>query len=420
MRESRWRDTVLSNPGPTGIARPIGNVPSMSNPVAMTNHRESIRPDLSTGLQAGASGFAFGDLPLAAASIHQQPLQQSCSVDAFLDQCPGLAYPGTRPVGSFILAAGNLLPLTVTGGEALGKVHDGSTVSDLDSWLRQHGHTGLQERVACLAYGSNLHPKDAARVAGDDALIAVSAVTLGLAATYCMTPRRDGQYPAGLTGSNSSYAERHGFLLVTREQALLLDKKEGQRGGFYSRAVATSRVGILEAVLPDGTIWSGPVPMYVQGPPRPLASVDGVPALLSQWTQSEFARSPKTDLADDCGLNVTPVETLPRWSTTPIPVFSYGTLQPGEQFWPGIEHLVDLAEPVSIAGRRSPTPIGYPGVTLDSESTAQGALLWASPGRHLELLDICDRIEGHPDLYERHLVRVTDGRLAWVYLYRGA
>jgi gamma-glutamylcyclotransferase (GGCT)/AIG2-like uncharacterized protein YtfP len=141
--------------------------------------------------------------------------------------------------------------------------------------------------------------------------------------------------------------------------------------------------------------------------------------LFTDVRQAEFGTTKKGDETPEHGFDASWISGLPSLDSAPLPVFAYGTLQPGQRFWPQVAEFVDRTESASITGHRFDTGLGYPGLVLDhpDATTIPGTLLHPRHDAHHEAMHEFDRIEGHPGLYARHLVRVDDGRLAWTYLW---
>lgn len=375
-----------------------------------------------THLTAGASGFAWGELPLHADAIEATGWGPVAHVTEFVlgepDDGTRMAYPGERPPGSFVVDGQRVLPVRPGRTPSGWIVDDGSTESDLDDWLAARGEPALADRLAAVGYGSNLNPGQVATFSLGRAVVVLRGVTVGIASAFCNTHRNDGQYPAGITAHDPSRIEHHGLVLIDRDQQGKLDGKEGQ-GGTYDRSLVSGSSTPVALVLEDGTLVEDDLPVYLQTEERPLALRSSEPVLLADVDQKSFQDLRGEAVTNDHGLKAQPVHRLPRHETRPVPVFVYGTLRPGQSRWPALSDLVESHVPASIHGHRFDTGYGFPGLLLDhpESETVDGDLLHLTPGRHLEALTVMDRIEGHPDLYARHLVRVSDGRLAWVYLW---
>lgn len=374
-------------------------------------------------LASGASGFAWGSLPLHADALTPAPWRSPRPAADFVLGTPGDGrrprYPGDRPPGSFVVHEGQVLTVrpssTRCGWQVLGRDPD---PTDLDEWLVARGQAPIATRVACVGYGSNLNPAQVHRFAGPTAAVVLRAVTVGTAAAYCTSPRQtDSQYPAGIVADSPSRVEAHGIVLLHPDRTPHLDRKEGQ-GGTYARSLVAGRGAPVAAVLEDGTMLADRLPVYLQRSRR-VAMSDGRAVLLADRDQEAFARDRPADETDEHGLVTRAVDRLPPLETVPVPVFAYGTLRPGRSRWPAIAGMVASHEPASLHGDRFETGYGYPGLRLGRAGApvVAGVLLQPAPGQHRRLVRELDLIEGHPGLYARHLVRLDDGRLAWTYVW---
>lgn len=380
-----------------------------------------------THLTAGASGFAWGSLPLHADAVEAPAWTQPTDISAFPlnkpTDNPDHCYPGMRPTGSFIVFAGRVLPVrpshTTSGWQVLADDSRG-VPEDLNEWLGRHRQAPLGARVACVGYGSNLNPGQVDGFAEGTAVVVLRALTVGLATAYCNATRWDRQFPAGVIAADPGRTEDHGIVLVDPGLVGVLDGKEGQ-GTCYTRAHISGRDAPLACVLEDGTVVSGALPLYLQDERRPIALDEGRPVLFTDVRQSDFGTEKMAAQTHEHGLDTTWLADLPSLDNEPLPVFAYGTLQPGQRFWGQVAGFIDRTEPASITGHRLDTGLGYPGLLLDhpDATTVPGTLLYPHPDDLHEAMKEFDRIEGHPHLYARHLVRVDDGRLAWTYLWNG-
>lgn len=380
-----------------------------------------------THLTAGASGFAWGSLPLHADAVEAPAWTQPQDTGDFPlnkpKDDPEHCYPGMRPMGSFVVFGGRVLPVrparTTSGWQVLADDSHG-VPEDLDGWLGRHRQVAVSQRLACVGYGSNLNPGQVDGFAEGTAVVVLRAVTVGLATAYCNATRWDKQFPAGVIAADHARVEDHGIVLVDASLVDGLDGKEGQ-GSCYTRARISRRDTPLACVLEDGTVVSGTLPLYLQDVRRPIALEDGRPVLFSDVRQVDFGTEKKSAQTHEHGLDATWLADLPPLSAKPLPVFAYGTLQPGQRFWDHVSGFVGRTEPATIHGHRVETDLDYPGLVLGhpDATTVQGTLLHPRHDARYEAMKEFDRIEGHPHLYARHLVRVDDGRLAWTYLWNG-
>jgi gamma-glutamylcyclotransferase (GGCT)/AIG2-like uncharacterized protein YtfP len=378
-----------------------------------------------TYLTTGASGFAWGSLPLHADAVEAPAWTQPQDITDFPlntpDDDPDHCYPGMRPTGSFVVFDSRVLPVrpsrTDSGWQVLADDTNG-VPDDLDDWLDSHGQVPISQRLACVGYGSNLNPNQVQGFGEGTAVVVLRALTVGLATAFCNKTRWDKQFPAGVVAADPARAEDHGIVLLDPHQLDTLDDKEGQ-GSCYTRTGISRSGPPLACVLENGTAISGALPLYLQDSARPVALENGQPVLFTDVRQADFGTVAKADETHEHGLDTSWIAGLPPLDAEPLPVFAYGTLQPGQRFWDYIAEFVDRTEPASITGHRLETDLGYPGLQLDhpDATTIPGTLLHPRPDAIHEAMQEFDRIEGHPGLYARHLVRVDDGRLAWTYLW---
>jgi len=331
-------------------------------------------------------------------------------------------YPGARPQGSYLVADGLTYPVKPSADGGGWAVLDDEWL-DIDTWLRRRGLPVIAERTAILAYGSNANPSQLSGLPAARPVVALRGVLLGAAAAYCSTPRSDGQFPAGLLAMSKESGENHVLLLVDAPTKAVLDRKEGVSCRTYDYVGLVTGKGV-DFILEDGTAWTGPLATYLQGCRRPLAlDSAGEPVLLREVGQRDFMALRGADgiVGDttDTGLPVTSPAAQTGIHTAPLPVFAYGTLQPGESRWRHVEPYVIDHQPASAVGRRVDTGLGFPGLVLDEAATIHGTLLRVRPERRHELIRLLDAIEGHPDFYQRSVVRLHSGNLAWTYVWNG-
>lgn len=134
------------------------------------------------------------------------------------------------------------------------------------------------------------------------------------------------------------------------------------------------------------------------------------------------ARYPELDqlgaglLADDAAGVRLRADPLPaahegRWPATPLedlPLFVYGTLQPGGRYWARVADLVEIVGPASCRGALTATPHGWPAAELIGDGEIHGTLLRAhDPDAARLLVERTDAIEDAPRLFRRRAVPVT-------------
>lgn len=108
-------------------------------------------------------------------------------------------------------------------------------------------------------------------------------------------------------------------------------------------------------------------------------------------------------------------------------LFVYGSLQPGFRLFGYLEGKVAHVRPGTVAGRlyQAKQHNQFPYLQLvqahRSAPVVKGTLMHVKPEYTKELIEQLDRIEGHPDHYERTLTLVLDQEsqgltYAWVYV----
>lgn len=360
-------------------------------------------------MRQGACGYPYGHLPQAGSG--------GGNIHVLGKRIPQeTRYPGDRPTGSFVLNAGIVHPLKWSDGEwAVDTTPGSGDWCGLESWLAALRAPLLAQRQACLAYGSNLSPLEIDRYAADGPVVVLEGLLMGAAAAYCASTRSDGQYPAGLVASSRNRGEMHGLVLVDEQQRMLLDAKEGVSGRIYQRGVFAA--DSIDFVLQNGTKWTGPLGVYLQQR-RHLALSNNSPVLLADMDQEGFAALDGLSSTATHGLDFQRVEEFPSVSTAGIPLFTYGTLQPGQFRHQAVRDFVDAVSSDSVHGVIVDTGQDYPGLVPFSDGEVSGTLLHPKAGQQLALLDRCDAIEGHPLLFRRALVRTASETLAWVYFWQ--
>lgn len=370
-----------------------------------------------------AFGLQHGWLPISAKALSEGGDCRPRKLADFPLGVPGIDspphYPGSRPCGSFVAIGDDVLPIDFSTRSASWRVLSPAGWCDLDEWLSEAGFPLINERAAVLAYGSNGNPGEIRRFSAGAPVIALKGLLLGAAAVYCATPRRDGQYPAGLAAAQPDRAEVHSLLLLPMDTVAALDAKEGVHDRYYERALIDEGETGVAFVLESGDAWSGALPVYLQGPRRPLAVRDGSLVYVSDVGQQEFQLQPAGDHSLVHGLQMRLSARLPQLTTQPLPLFVYGTLRPGESRWPLVADSIRDVGETGMAGRRLDTGYGYPGLVSDPHETVTGVVLSAHPEAARGLMEALDVIEGHPDLFVRTLSRTTSGSLAWVYRWQG-
>jgi gamma-glutamylcyclotransferase (GGCT)/AIG2-like uncharacterized protein YtfP len=103
------------------------------------------------------------------------------------------------------------------------------------------------------------------------------------------------------------------------------------------------------------------------------------------------------------------------------PVFVYGTLMPGHLRWPLLGPHARAWREAEVPGTLYDTGHGYPAATFREGTTAvPGWLVDLRPGIDADVLRELDEVEGVASgLYDRVVVRATDGTEAWSYTWAG-
>jgi hypothetical protein len=183
---------------------------------------------------------------------------------------PALPYPGTRPSGSWWLAADQKVrPLEYCGGDTVRDLATGETKS-------------LAGRILILAYGSNACPEKLAQRYSHSDVFALSADVEDWAAVWCSSRRQSGDVVCTIAPFPGA-RERHAVLAVTPGQLGPMDEWEGHPSR-YQRGRFTGRV-----ILEDGS--SPEVEVYLGTPDkRPTLLVDGQPLLCGSVSYAEVDR----------------------------------------------------------------------------------------------------------------------------------
>jgi gamma-glutamylcyclotransferase (GGCT)/AIG2-like uncharacterized protein YtfP len=188
----------------------------------------------------------------------------------------------------------------------------------------------------------------------------------------------------------------------------LLDASEG-RGERY----LLGRVGPVAVadryLLPDALAY-GPGPDT-----RLLTRRDG-PALHPALDQAAARALLRDGCVTVAGAPLGAVHHGP-WPATPLadlPLFTYGTLQPGHPRHDRIAGLVEPLGPAQVAGGMTATFYGYPALDTTAPGTAHGTLLAPrSPAAAAELVARCDELEDAPNLFTRTVVRTRTPGAGW-------
>jgi len=103
-----------------------------------------------------------------------------------------------------------------------------------------------------------------------------------------------------------------------------------------------------------------------------------------------------------------------------LPVFVYGTLQPGEVRWFALEGRVldESGEPDHVVGQLWDTGLGYPALTLDGTSLCPGHVIRLAPSTAVETWRDLVAIEGGVDsTYQPAIITTVSGVRALAFPY---
>lgn len=337
---------------------------------------------------------------------------------------PADPYPGAVPDCSFVHLDERSHPLRPDRAAPSGWRVDGD---DLDEWLATHDAAPLAGRVPLLTYGSNRCPSKITWLRRELGLtgpvVMLRATTRDVAAVWAAGFRtRDGQRPAVLAAAPGT-VEEHGIWFATPEQIEVLDRCEGRDDRYrLARPPITVRTE-------DGGLVERPWCYLALGAIRQplLTGADEMPVRCADVAQHDAVGLVGRPATDD-GLNAETVQGAPNPDQWPAALFGYGLLQPGRVGWPLVApHSHGDPRPATAHGAVYDTGLGWPAMLLtgldaaartegpDEAKTVPGTLV---PLRDPEtLLPVLDRYEG-PD-YRRVRVTLTDGTIAWAYLWIG-
>lgn len=271
------------------------------------------------------------------------------------------------------------------------------------------------ERRWSLAYGANASP-DRLIDKGLDLAGAVLLPASVLGWQRAWEARRTTSTSAiPLTLHRSASARLDVMVLgIVPEHAELLDLSEG-RGSNYVLArvgpVAVASRFLLEDALAYGPT-SGTRLLLHEG--RVVVYPDADQVAAAALFDVEHPVSLPTAAVADVGQG---------WPDTPLsdlPLFVYGTLQPGRSRWSAIEAHVEVLGVAHTTGHLTATVFGWPAADFTREGRIQGTLLRPrSPRAATELYAECDRIEDVPALFCRVSVPVLhDHEPVWAASYQ--
>jgi gamma-glutamylcyclotransferase (GGCT)/AIG2-like uncharacterized protein YtfP len=102
-----------------------------------------------------------------------------------------------------------------------------------------------------------------------------------------------------------------------------------------------------------------------------------------------------------------------------VPVFVYGTLKPGQLYWPRISAWVVYTEEASVRGELFDTVLGYPAAVFGDNDVVEGVLLHVPAAVLDKVLAVMDEIEVEGKEYRRVRVLTLAGVEAIAYEWMG-
>lgn len=319
-------------------------------------------------------------------------------------------YPGRPPEAPTLVHAGRTVELAVTGTSTAPVTPVPDAAVPGPAAVLAHGAVRWS-----LAYGANADP---ARLI-DKGLDHRGAIVL----------------PAAVLGHRRVWEARR--TTSTGAVPLTLVAAPGIRLDVWLLGVHADDIGRLDASEGRGRD-------YVLGRVGPVAVADRfcVPDALAYGPAAdtavvavgarpagypELAQEHAGALADDVAATRLRADPLPRphhgpWPRTPLqdlPLFVYGTLRPGERYWPRIADLVDVVGEGTCPGSVVDTRFGWPAAEPAPAGRFEGVLLRPrDPDAARRLFATTDRIEQAPTLFRRRAMPVTAaGHQQWAIVY---
>jgi gamma-glutamylcyclotransferase (GGCT)/AIG2-like uncharacterized protein YtfP len=316
------------------------------------------------------------------------------------------AYPGPRPDGPALVHRGRVLPLDLSQGRIEAPAGAAAAVPVLREEVRWS-----------VAYGSNACPDRLVdkELDGDGALLLPARMQGWATAWEGRRAPGTGTVPLTLVPAPGT-DHRTWVLGIPAGATAVLDASEGRGRSYLLGRVGA--VAVADRWLLDDALAYGPGP-------DTRCLLDGA-AWLAHPDRSQPEVRRLVDAAAPCRVPA----ALPRsvhegWPRTPLgdlPLFLYGTLQPGRSRWHAIADLVDVVGPASTNGVVVATPHGYPAADLAAAGTVHGTLVAPrTAATAVQLYRAVDGIEGVPWLFRRRTVRVGHDRAeAWAAAYAWA
>ncbi|MFP4634663.1 MAG: gamma-glutamylcyclotransferase [Nitriliruptoraceae bacterium] len=341
-------------------------------------------------------------------------------------------YPGPRAAGPVLLHRGRTWPLGVDGTRRAPLRRQHAQRDRLDPRGRpppfaDEGPAPAPGEVAVLdapeqvrfsvAYGANASPSRLVDKGLDvDGAVLLPARLAGFVPVFEARRTDYGAVPLTLVAAADAVIDTW-LLGVPASATDRLDASEGRRpdGGAY-RLGAVGEVAVAERFrLPRALAYRpGPttrIQLDADGRPRTWPEVDQADA-----QRHLDAGGPSGTVAD-----VDAVVTG-DWPATPLddlPLFVYGSLQPGQAGWPLIDGDVEVVGPARAAGQLYDSGHAWPAARLPAVEPGaappgvQGTVLTVrDPDAAPALLERIDAYEGAPELFTRSsvLVETAEGR----------
>lgn len=321
-------------------------------------------------------------------------------------------YPGRPPQGPTLVHRGESRAVRVDGtADAPLSVPSGSEVADV-----------LEPGVLrwSLAYGSNADPDRLVDKGLDEkgAVVLPASVVGHRRAWEARRTTSTGAVPLTLATAPGIRLDTW-VLGVHMADTGALDRSEGRGSNYVLGRVGP--VAVADRFLIADALAYGPTAR------TSLVSIEARPATYPEVDQQ--AAGVLTDAGTTARLRGEPLRDPHEgpWPETPLedlPLFVYGTLRPGERYWPQVADLVEVVGEATCPGTVVQTRFGWPAADLSGAGRFDGVLLEPrGPVAARDLVAVTDEIEGVPTLFRRRAtpVRVGDAdRWALVYEFVGA
>lgn len=328
------------------------------------------------------------------------------------------SYPGPRPPGPVLVRDASQRPLALGGPSPWPYL--GPAAAGVPPAL-----------VYSLAYGSNANVDRLADKGLTDAgAVLLPARMRGWDPAFAARETRYGSVPLVLVPGAADRLRDTWVLGLPSEALADLDASEGRRAvrdAEPSRGAPTGGylLGRIGPVAVADRYLLADALAYRPSPGTRLLAHGGRPMT---WPEHDQAEARAALAGARPTVPAPPVERVEAggWPPTPLtdlPLFVYGTLQPGEAAWSQIADLVSVVGPARATGRLHATPYGWPAADLDARGAVHGTLLAAcGPRSAVDLVARADAYEGAPELFRRRAVPVErpDGSWTWAMAYHWA